>query len=140
MINYKTTKQRKKSKKCITKKLRKNNKTNVYGYKKISIMIDNEKKMNTYFDCYNINKTVRKICKEWFSSGKGCHLQIKSNFRGTIYLTKDKRYKFFNNHIHIFPLSNNSFSWCDKKTRNYGTLNDSTLIKNYINMFNKLLS
>lgn len=140
MINYRTTKQRKKSKKCITKKLRKNNETNKYAYKKISIHIDNPSDMNKYFNCYNIPSIVKKLCHKWILLGKGCHLQIKSKFCGTIYFTKDKRHKFFSNHIHILPLSNNSFSWCDKKTGNYGTVSDIKLIDNIIKIFDKLLS
>jgi hypothetical protein len=127
---------------CITKRMHKDRKSiNICGYKNLNVQIKKPNDIEKYFNCYNIKNIVKILCNKWMLSGGGCYLQIKSKFCGTIYLTRYNTCRgYLNDHIHILPLSDNSFSWCDKKTRNYGLINDVNVIDNCVKIFKKLLS
>jgi hypothetical protein len=140
MKYYNSTKRICKRHKCITRKIRKYKPTIVrYAYPKRSILIKTDSDVDNYFDCYKIHDIVKKLCKKWILLGGGCYLDYSLKYCGTIYLSKTKKSSFYN-HIHVFPFSNESFSWHDKKTGQFGIEKFSKSIDKCIDKFIKLLS
>jgi len=140
MKYFKSIKRRCKQNKCITRKIRKYKPTTVhYKYPQRSILINNAVEVDKYFDCYKIHDIVKNLCKKWILLGGGCYLDYSLKNCGTIYLSKTKKSSFYN-HIHVFPFSNESFSWHDKKRRQFEQVKFSKSIDKCIDNFMKLLS
>jgi hypothetical protein len=138
---YKSIRRRCNQNKCITRKIRKNKAKTVHFSRHIkhrrSISIITISDVDKYFDCYNINITVKNLCKKWILIGGGCNLDYSQTYCGTIYLSKTKKMNFYN-HIHLFPSSDNLFNWHDKRSEQYGEFSKS--IDHCIHIFKKLLS
>ena len=140
MKYFNSIKRRCKQKKCITRKIRKYKPKVVhYEYPKRSISIQNDEEIDKYFDCYKINNIVKNLCKKWISLGGGCYLDYSLTYCGTIYLTKTKKSSYYN-HIHVFPFSEKTFYWHDKKSKQYGEEHFSKSVDKCIKKFMKLLS
>jgi hypothetical protein len=140
MKYFYSIKRRCKQNKCITRKIRKYKPTTIhYAYPKRSILIKTDSDVDKYFDCYKIHDIVKKLCKKWILLGGGCYLDYSISYCGTIYLSKTKKSSFYN-HIHVFPYSENSFNWHDKKSKQYGEERFSKSVDKCIEKFIKLLS
>lgn len=129
-----------KIKKCITRKIQKY-KPVITRYSRFekNINITNKSDIDKYFSCYKINNLVKKLCYKWILLGGSCNLDYSIIHCGTVYLSKTKRASY-HNHIHIFPMpKDNSFSWYDKKSKNYGYESGNNSIDTVINSFMKLL-
>jgi hypothetical protein len=137
---YKLTKRRCKQNKCITRKIRRYKATTVHYFgRRRSIAIKKYLDIDKYFECYNINNIVKNLCKKWMLSGGGCFLDYSPTYCGTLYLSRTPKSNFYN-HIHIFPISTDSFYWLDKQTKIFGEEHHNKSIDKCIGIFKLLLS